>query len=133
MINTFDSIKNFYKKMIKENDPQTWLDAIDNPFYDIKTYSISISNISKDNLVEKINKNDDVTFYTQLNDKLNIYPETEDKYKGTHLIQTVNRNFSVLFLESELNKGYIILWNDGISKQHIESFIPKMIETIYFK
>jgi hypothetical protein len=126
MINTFDSVKNFYKKMIKETDPQLWLDAIDNPFYDIKTYSVSISDVSNDNIVEKINQNDDVTFYTQLNDKLSIYPQTEDKYQGTYLIQTANRNFSVLFLESELNKGYIILWNDGISQQHIDSFISKM-------
>ena len=133
MINTFDLVKNFYKKMLKETDPQIWLDAIDNPFFDINTYSVSISDVSKDNLVEKLKQNDDVTFYTQLNDKLSIYPETEDKYQGTHLIQTSNRNFCVLFLESELNKGYIILWNDGISQQHTDSFISRMIEPIYFK
>ena len=128
MVNNFDSVRSFYKKMETERNPNIWLNAIEDPFFNTNTYSVSILGINRNNLEQKIKNNDDITLYTQLNDELFIFPDSEDDYQSTNLIQTENRNFSILLLKSKEKVGYIILWNDGIS----EIYINRFLETIKY-
>ena len=125
MVNDFDSVKSFYKKLVDEKEPEKWIKAIKNPFFDYHTFPISEIDITRET-INKIKVNGDITLYTPVMDTLEIITDVDDKtlkFRTDKIVQLTNRRLAYLTLTYHHNKGFIILWNDGYDLKDVIYFI----------
>ena len=137
MVNMFDQVKYFYRRLEAETDPRIWIRAIENPFFDAEEIDIDIGEIftvqynhltSSDKIlytahqiVEQERLAEELSMYTPVKDKLHITAcfgiEQVEELFETYGPELPHTTFRILKLYQTSDRGLACL--------HVEPVEPR--------